>query len=116
MQKRVKPRLNEGGKNENVSSNAASVDHIAFFESFVKYDHGGACNASGILSTKCYESWLSKQKPKPSDPRKAFREVILLHLTGAQGREPFTREVETHLLSLMRAGVLGYHEMQQLQF
>lgn len=105
-----------GEKNENVSSNAGSPDGIELFESFVKYDENGACEASGILSAKCYEAWLSKQKPKPSEPRTAFRDEIFLHLTGSQGRQPFKREVETHLLSLLRVGVLGYHEMQQLKF
>ena len=114
----------EGSKEEskNSANTAENADEISFFESFVKYapnrdqDQEAGCDASGILSASCYKAWLLRQKQKPSDPRTAFRDEIFLHLTGAQGRKPFKREVEAHLLSLLRVGVLGYHEMQQLQF
>lgn len=72
------------------------------FNRFVKYTDG-KCDASGILSTECYELWHSTRRILAANPEDSFRRTITAHVTGTKKRKPFSEEVERSLLPRLRA-------------
>ena len=59
-------------------------------------------DASGIISTECYESWLGFKRRLPKKPAEAFRKSITGHLRGDYRLNAFPPEVEAALLAEVR--------------
>eukprot|EP00924_Labyrinthula_sp_SR-Ha-C_P008616 snap_masked-scaffold_37-processed-gene-1.10-mRNA-1 protein AED:1.00 eAED:1.00 QI:0/-1/0/0/-1/1/1/0/230 len=71
------------------------------FQQFVRRSPSG-CDASQILSPKCYQVWLYTRRRTPKKPMEAFRRALTAHVRGVDGRRPFSPEVEQSLLKELR--------------
>jgi hypothetical protein len=61
-----------------------------------------AIDASGVISLPCYELWLKTRRQLPSDPPKAFHRTLSAHITGMDGRSPFSALEEKAILHVVR--------------
>mmetsp|Transcript_2322 Transcript_2322/g.5363 ORF Transcript_2322/g.5363 Transcript_2322/m.5363 type:complete len:737 (-) Transcript_2322:599-2809(-) len=96
-----------------------SYDAFMHFVKFTTLDQS-KCDASGILSRACFETWLKTRKGIPVMPEDSFRRTITAHVTGTKKRRPFPAAVETHLLELLRERRVwpcfdGYRSLQKDQ-
>lgn len=65
-------------------------------------EENGPFDASGIISLKCYETWIKTRKGPPTRPEKAFQRTLSAHITGLDGRKPFSPQEEAAVLSVIR--------------
>ena len=65
------------------------------FREFIKRTpHGDGMetvDAQDVISRECYDLWISTRKTLPPNPEKAFQRSLSAHVTGVDGRVPFTR-------------------------
>mmetsp|Transcript_17111 Transcript_17111/g.33509 ORF Transcript_17111/g.33509 Transcript_17111/m.33509 type:complete len:397 (-) Transcript_17111:155-1345(-) len=88
----------------NASSNSLSTKATAMsiFMKHIKITEDGI-DASGIISRECFEDWLASREKMPLRPEECYRKSLLCHLTCSDGGScPFTPEVETAVLALLR--------------
>lgn len=73
------------------------------FLRFVDYDDdGNVVGTRRILSTECFETWRRTRTRIPKSPEENFRRALISHLTGSEGRKPFSFQVEKCLLVELR--------------
>lgn len=68
------------------------------FMSFVDEDQ----NASRILSSDCFNTWVNTRQTYPKQPEESFRRVLIGHICGIDRRRPFNEKVEASLLKIIR--------------
>mmetsp|Transcript_15833 Transcript_15833/g.25858 ORF Transcript_15833/g.25858 Transcript_15833/m.25858 type:complete len:200 (-) Transcript_15833:1433-2032(-) len=81
--------------------------HTSFdiFMSFVIYYQANGrthCDASRIISKKCYLAWIKSRTKTSAFPADTFRRTVIAHLTGTKKRKPFPKQVEESLLKAVR--------------
>lgn len=59
-------------------------------------------DASGLVSRQCYDLWVNTRKTLPPNPEKAFQRSLSAHVTGVDGRVPFTQDEEEAVLRILR--------------
>ena len=68
---------------------------LKVFRSFILPKAGGQegelC-AEAIVSRECFELWLKTRKGDVSNPEKAFQKALSAHISGSDGRNPFSRK------------------------
>lgn len=74
---------------------------IQVFRDFLRRLPDGSIDASEVTSPECFEAWL-RLRPYRTQPEKAFRRSLTGHLTGVDGRIPFTQEEEEAILKVIR--------------
>jgi len=100
------------------------------FMDFVVYLPSGEVKTERILSKECYNTWLKSRKYRSKKPWECYRDAIIGHIRGKNGRRPFPKDVERSLLKNLRrketwkcfkgrANIgccgfrgFGYHELQ----
>ena len=60
-------------------------------------------DASAITSLQCYQEWLDSRKSFAKKPENSFQRALSAHLTGADGRDPFTSIEEKAILQHLRS-------------
>lgn len=78
------------------------ISSYDIFVQFVTYDKYNNCDASGILSSPCYEKWCESRRKPPKNPHEAFRRALTAHCRGVDGRKPFPADIERSLLKELR--------------
>src|SRR5690349_9428840 len=63
----------------------------------------GSIVATGIISPDCYNDWLNSRnlKPCPIEAKRYYR-TLTAHVTGVDGRTPFTPVEECAVLKVIR--------------
>ena len=82
-----------------------TVTSIKLFRKFLERNHDGTLNASKVISTACYQTWLeTRTAPRKHSPESllAFRRALAAHVTGSDGRVPFEKEEEEAVLRTLR--------------
>lgn len=76
---------------------------MTIFRSFIHASDTGELDASGILSRDCYLAWLEhrKQRETPKEAKR-FQRTLSNHLSGVDGRTPFSPEEEAAILPVVR--------------
>jgi len=59
-------------------------------------------DASKVNSAECFREWSAHRSKDVNDAAKAFRRSLSAHITGSDGRRPFTPEEEQAVLSVVR--------------
>lgn len=62
----------------------------------------GPFDASQITSRKCFEMWLKSRIVPPKNPEHSFQRTISAHVTGLDGRRPFSKPMEAAVLRVIR--------------
>lgn len=80
---------------------------LEIFEQFVTKtvlpDGTEMVDASGILSSPCFDLWLQTRRKPPKNPYEAFRKTLVARITVADERSlPFAPDVEKSLLVKLR--------------
>lgn len=76
---------------------------LQVFRRFFVQLPNGELDAQGVISEECYLAWLESRTSRISaSPEKAFHRAISAHLTGVDGRSPFTPQEEEALLRVVR--------------
>ena len=72
------------------------IRSMRVFREFIKRTHNrdgsDSIDASGVVSRECYDLWVATRKQLPPNPEKAFQRSLSAHVTGVDGRVPFTRK------------------------
>ena len=89
------------------ATGSRSVTAMSIFSKFTKRHVNelgeDVIDVGGIISSECYEMWLSTRKQIPKSPEECYRKCILAHCTASDGgSQPFSKEVEAALLNLLR--------------
>uniref|UniRef100_A0A7S3PHE1 Uncharacterized protein n=1 Tax=Aplanochytrium stocchinoi TaxID=215587 RepID=A0A7S3PHE1_9STRA len=80
-----------------------NVSSFVVFNEFVTHDkETDKYDATEVLSMECYQRWLQTRQKRPKMPEESFRRAITAHVRGADGRRPFSAEVETAILKELR--------------
>jgi hypothetical protein len=76
------------------------------FREFIKRiphkDGSESVDATDVISRECYDLWISTRKTLPPNPEKAFQRSLSAHVTGVDGRVPFTPQEEDAVLKVLR--------------
>jgi hypothetical protein len=76
---------------------------LHLFRSFLVVLPDGTFDASKIHSQECYLQWLANREVHTSDPEmKKFQRALSNHLSGVDGRSPFSVEEERAILQVLR--------------
>ena len=75
---------------------------LAVFRRFIRRDAAGALQAEAVLSRDCFESWLRSRNSPPAEAEKTFQRSLTAHVTGSDGRTPFSPQEEEALLKVLR--------------
>eukprot|EP00924_Labyrinthula_sp_SR-Ha-C_P012766 maker-scaffold_78-snap-gene-0.6-mRNA-1 protein AED:0.05 eAED:0.05 QI:248/1/1/1/1/1/3/466/337 len=76
---------------------------LEVFNLFVERDDTGNLLKENIFSELCFQKWLKTRIKPPQHPVGAFKRTIYAHLRAADGRSPFSKDVEESLLCKLRA-------------
>eukprot|EP00924_Labyrinthula_sp_SR-Ha-C_P009815 snap_masked-scaffold_86-processed-gene-0.14-mRNA-1 protein AED:0.24 eAED:1.00 QI:0/0/0/1/1/1/2/0/217 len=57
---------------------------------------------SDILTKLCFNTWIRTRKRVLKQPELSFRKALIAHTRGKDGRKPFTRTLESIILSEVR--------------
>jgi len=72
------------------------LSSMKVFREFIKRtqtsDGNEIIDANGVVSRECYDLWMNTRKILPPNPEKAFQRSLSAHVTGVDGRVPFTRK------------------------
>lgn len=76
---------------------------LQVFRRFFKILPNGDLDASEVISLDCYNAWLESRTTRMSaTPEKAFHRAVSAHISGTDGRSPFTPQEEAALLKVVR--------------
>jgi len=75
---------------------------IRLFRKYIVRQLDGTLDASRITSFDCYRDWLETRKNPALMPERAFRKALSCHITGSDGRTPFTQDEEVAILKVVR--------------
>uniref|UniRef100_A0A7S3PFN1 Uncharacterized protein n=1 Tax=Aplanochytrium stocchinoi TaxID=215587 RepID=A0A7S3PFN1_9STRA len=99
----VATKLGNSSDEESVPSTNSGCTSLAIFLSFVKSaDENTDCDAGGLISKDCFDSWLAARICRPRMPEESFRRSLISHLTASDGRKAFPSCVEADLLRHIR--------------
>lgn len=90
---------------EDIQGNSSSscLKSINIFRKFIKTcPTTGELDATEVVSLNCYLDWLSSRRSTPCKPEKAFQRSLIGHLTGVDGRVPFSPVEEEAILKIIR--------------
>mmetsp|Transcript_40956 Transcript_40956/g.65844 ORF Transcript_40956/g.65844 Transcript_40956/m.65844 type:complete len:270 (-) Transcript_40956:108-917(-) len=59
-------------------------------------------DASKVISKEGFQHWLETRRSSLKHPEESFRRSLTAHITGLDGRKPFSAEVEAALLKELR--------------
>jgi hypothetical protein len=103
MSSTVKTKLSKQMPASSTSpSHTRSDTSINIFRDFLIKSPTGAIDASQIVSSKCYQAWLSARKTASNTPEKAFQRALSGHVCGVDGRVPFNQDEEEAILKVLR--------------
>ena len=60
-------------------------------------------DASRVVSKECFHAWLVSRCTASAEPEKNFQRSLTAHLTGSDGRVPFTEQEEQAILRVVRS-------------
>jgi hypothetical protein len=95
-------KARSSSKSKAAAADEAGVTSAKIFRKFMKTLPDGRLDAAGVVSSECYAAWLAARKHKTMHPEKAFQRTLAGHLTGSDGRRPFTEEEESAVLAVLR--------------
>eukprot|EP00924_Labyrinthula_sp_SR-Ha-C_P016370 snap_masked-scaffold_6-processed-gene-1.9-mRNA-1 protein AED:0.00 eAED:0.00 QI:125/0.5/0.66/1/1/1/3/227/315 len=75
---------------------------MEIFLRFVLRDKTGNLTQENIISTECFNLWISTRESTIKYPVPAFKRTVSSHLRGADERAPFPKDVEKSLLKKYR--------------
>lgn len=81
---------------------SSSQTSLKVFRAHLQRNPDGTINADGVVSKECLEAWVKTRHSLSGGPLKPFRRALTHHLTGVDGRVPFTREEEEAILKVAR--------------
>jgi len=73
-----------------------------FIRRVIRVDGTDTLDANDSISRQCYDMWVSTRKTLPPNPEKAFQRSLSAHVTGVDGRVPFTPQEEEAVLKVLR--------------
>lgn len=83
-----------------------AMTSMRVFREFIKRsrnrDGVETIDASAVISRECYDLWVNTRKQLPPNPEKAFQRSLSAHVTGVDGRIPFTPSEEAAVLKVLR--------------
>lgn len=83
-----------------------AMTSMRVFREFIKRsrnkDGSDMIDATGVISRECYDLWVKTRKQLPPNPEKAFQRSLSAHVTGVDGRVPFTPSEEAAVLKILR--------------
>ena len=80
-----------------------TLTSLEVFRAFIIKGHNDLLDASGLLSFDCFSLWLSSRgHHATNEPARKFRRALIAHLTGTDGRTPFSQEEEQAVLKAVR--------------
>ena len=59
-------------------------------------------DARQVNSAACYQDWVATRGSLPADPEKTFQRSLTAHVTGSDGRQPFSADEEEAILRVLR--------------
>lgn len=76
---------------------------LAVFRAFIVTREDGSLDATGILTRKCYLTWLAVRQHAESDQEaRRYQRTLSSHIGGVDGRLPFNRREEEAVLLVVR--------------
>jgi hypothetical protein len=130
------PRSAASNQANHHRANVMGATSIQIFRRHLVLRADGTYNASGINSLSCFNDWIahrSSEKPMSQENlQKTFQRILTCHITGSDGRQPFSPAEEDAILRILRQKriwpafsgtnsnighrgfrTLGYHEKKQ---
>jgi hypothetical protein len=74
---------------------------LSFLRRFLRESPSGEIDASEILGHDCFQAWLLK-KPRASNRERNFQRTVNAHISGLDGRAPFSSSEEAAVLREVR--------------
>eukprot|EP00924_Labyrinthula_sp_SR-Ha-C_P013483 maker-scaffold_5-snap-gene-4.5-mRNA-1 protein AED:0.01 eAED:0.01 QI:139/1/1/1/0.25/0.2/5/137/351 len=79
-----------------------STKYLSSYEVFMYFAPEDPNGRSRILSKECFEMWVGTRRNGVKRPEHSFRKALIAHLSGKDGRRPFTQSVENIVLREIR--------------
>lgn len=71
---------------------------LPVFRMFMKRNKDGSVDAAGVATRECFEYWCATRRSMSTNPEKAFQRALCAHLTGRDGRIPFSEVSRSNAL------------------